>query len=316
VGRSRYSTVCRRTAAALALALAVAGSPSLALAQQVEVLLADSSPAYRELADALIGELGPRLTIEVTSLGAAARDPSRRTEAAVTIAVGTRALASALEHPGSAPIIATLLPRSAFERLARSPPRADARPLTAVFLDQPFSRQLNLIRLVAPGRNRVGVLTSPESDASVGVLTTAARGLKFAIANERVASAAQLYSSLARLLTDTDVLLALPDPVVFNSGTIQNILLTTYRAQQPLFGFSHAYVRAGAIAAVYSTPRQLAAQTAEAASRALTGAALSRPSYPKAFSVAVNATVARSLGLAVEDEAALVMRLQRMEREP
>jgi ABC-type uncharacterized transport system substrate-binding protein len=150
----------------------------------------------------------------------------------------------------------------------------------------------------------------------MGLLIATARDLKFGVAREGISSTAEVYPSLTRLLAETDVLLALPDPVVFNSGTIQNILLTTYRAQQPLFGFSPAYVRAGAIAAVYSTPRQLAAQTAEAAGRALSGAALPRPSHPKKFSVAVNPTVARSLGLTVDDEATLAARLQRTEREP
>jgi ABC-type uncharacterized transport system substrate-binding protein len=111
-------------------------------------------------------------------------------------------------------------------------------------------------------------------------------------------------------------LLALPDASIFNAGTIHNILLSALRARQPLIGFSEAYVRAGAVAAVYSMPRHVGRQAGEIAARALAGAPLPPPQYPRAFSVSVNHTVARALGLAVEEEGAIASRLQRMEREP
>jgi ABC-type uncharacterized transport system substrate-binding protein len=106
----------------------------------------------------------------------------------------------------------------------------------------------------------------------------------------------------------------LPDPLVFNKGTVQSLLLTTYRYQDPVIGFSQAYVKAGALAAVYSSPEQIGRQTGEALVRVLAGRALllPLPEYPKYFSVSVNYQVARSLGLSVGDEALIYQKLKHM----
>jgi ABC-type uncharacterized transport system substrate-binding protein len=175
---------------------------------------------------------------------------------------------------------------------------------------------LNLIRIVAPECTRIGVVSTSALDQSVRWIEAAARDQKLAIHRETIAQSADLHSSLLRLLPEVDAMLALPDPLVFNSSTIHNILLTTYRAKQPLFGFSPSYTRSGAIAAVYSTPPQIAHQVSNLAIQFLAGAVLPPPQYPRAFSVSVNATVARSLGIAVDSEQDVANRLQGMEREP
>jgi len=68
-----------------------------------------------------------------------------------------------------------------------------------------------------------------------------------------------LFSDLDELLIDSDVLLAVPDSEIYNSNSIRNILLSSYRRGIPLVGFSQAYVKAGALCAIFSTPEQLAA---------------------------------------------------------
>ena len=84
----------------------------------------------------------------------------------------------------------------------------------------------------------------------------------------------EIYPALTKVLASADVILAMPDPMIFNNGTIHNILLAAYREERPLIGFSPAYVRAGALAAVYSTPQQIAHQIAETIQRALDGQAV------------------------------------------
>ena len=107
--------------------------------------------------------------------------------------------------------------------------------------------------------------------------------------------------------------------MVVSRDTAQSLLLTTYRANIPVIAFSHAYVRAGALAAVYSTPEQIGQQTGEAILRLNQSGSwnLPKPQYPKYFSVSVNSQVARSLGLEIESEQVLVEKLKSsMEREP
>ncbi|MDO9189477.1 MAG: ABC transporter substrate binding protein, partial [Sulfurimicrobium sp.] len=115
------------------------------------------------------------------------------------------------------------------------------------------------------------------------------------------------------VLADSDVLLAVPDPLVFNKGTVQSLLLTTYRYQDPVIGFSHAYVKAGALASVHTMPEQVGRQAADVILRTLGSrpAWLPPPENPKYFSVSVNYQVARSLGLSIGDETVLLQKLKR-----
>ena len=113
------------------------------------------------------------------------------------------------------------------------------------------------------------------------------------------------------LLENSDVLLSLPDPLVFNSGTIHHLLVATYHQKIPVIGFSRAFVEAGALLAVYSTPAQTGRQAAEIVQQVLRTPvrALPPPQYPKYFAIAVNRRVAASLGLEVPDEQTLLNRL-------
>ena len=60
-------------------------------------------------------------------------------------------------------------------------------------------------------------------------------------------SADELYPKLESILASSDVLMAVPDSMIYSSSNIRNILLTSYRRGVPLVGVSQAYVNAGAL---------------------------------------------------------------------
>ena len=72
-------------------------------------------------------------------------------------------------------------------------------------------------------------------------------------------------------------------------------------------------MRAGALAAVFSTPRQIGLEAGQLIRQYQRTGNLPPPRYARNFSVAVNRQIAETLGLAVADEAALVQRLQQLE---
>ena len=118
-------------------------------------------------------------------------------------------------------------------------------------------------------------------------------------------------SALSDLLDESEVLFVLPDATVYNSDTIRNILLETYRKQVPMVGLSPGYVRAGALCAVYSTPQQIAKQAADAIEQFATSGKLPASQYPTDFDVSVNTQVARSLGLVIKDAEKLRTEIRR-----
>lgn len=209
------------------------------------------------------------------------------------------------------PLLAILVPRLAFERIA-DPARVQAGTLSAVFLDQPPARQLDMIRLALPAVHNVGILIGGESRGHSAALEKAAKERGMELMTSLVGPSG-LFPALQQVLADAAVLLALPDPTVFNSQTAANILMAAYRRQVPLVGFSPAYVKAGALLALYSTPTQVGARGGEVLRQALTGKSLPPPQWPREFAVGVNQDVARSLGL-VLDEQRLGEQLRQKER--
>lgn len=300
---------------AIGLAWLLATASVAAAPPEVTIVLAERGTAYLEAAEAVSQQLAGRASVTLVQAQEYQRLPQQ--ELAAVVALGTRALRAVMAEGTRAPVIAALIPRSAFEfELKGSPSQHGAKAVTAVFLDQPIARQLNLVRVVLPKKTQIGLLVSGATEGTAQRIESAARERGLSVARGTVVDSQGISAALARLLGESELLLALPDPFIFNPGTIHNILLSALRAQQPLIGFSEAYVRAGALAAVYSKPQQVGQQAGEIVARAIGGGPVPPPQFPRAFSVSVNYTVARALGLAIEEEDVIIARLQRMEREP
>ncbi len=285
----------------------------------VTILVSEGSGVYAEFAKELPKFLArsgnPRPMVRVLSVDAYKDDDLTKlsgTSGAVLVAVGTPAMTAMARKPPGIPVLNVLVSQASFRSLVRTSTKTqDSKLFSAVFYDQPWARQLALIRQSLPGR-RVGVLLGKES-AEVGAsLHRAARDAQMTINIEVVAEDADLLGALRRLLPTNDALLAIPDATVYNRSNITSILLTSYRAKVPLFGFSPAYVKAGALAAVYSQPEQIAQQVAEIIHNLPTSGGLPPPQSPRYFSVSVNPQVGLSLELPLADEAELLRKLQQL----
>jgi len=285
---------------------------------QVLVVLSDESASYQEVAD----ELRIRLTsgreglrIEVLTAAALSNVDERDLGSyALVMTVGLAAAQAAVARENALavlpPTLCLLIPRQSFERFVPTQAGARARRLSAVFIDQPLSRQLDLIRIALPDKSRVGVLLGPNSSEWQDELRDRARERSLTLAAAVVTEAAGVYGALQKVLPESDLLLALPDTVALNATTAYGVLLTSYRAKIPVVGFSEGLVKAGALLALYSSGRQQGKQGAEIANRILAGdGGLPAPQYPTYFTVRVNSSVARSLGIQMEEEATMAAAL-------
>jgi ABC-type uncharacterized transport system substrate-binding protein len=204
-------------------------------------------------------------------------------------------------------MLAVLVPKEGFHKLLKefsTQAKSSANVFSAIYLDQPYKRQLDLITAVLPRARSIGVLysTAPAELNKLSALVVA-RKLEF---HERSsASSSTLYSNLQSLLLNSDVLLALPDAEIYNASTIRNILLATYRNKVPLVGFSSAYVKAGALCAVFSTPGQIAKQSLNIIQEYIETANLPAAQFAKEFEISVNEQVAHSLGINIRSESLL-----------
>lgn len=294
--------------AALALAclcLMTYGLSSAAPAVTVWVALAENGGAYAEAAEALRAETEREQPRRVNwRIAHWSQFTMSNPEPQWIVAVGSaaqRGMQDLFVGDGAPPLLAILVPRQAFERIA-DPKRLRAGSLSAVYIDQPPGRQLELIRLALPAAREVGILVGADSRSQLPPLQKAAKERRLNLVTAE-ANQGNLFAALQSILADIDVLLAQPDPSVFNSQTAANILTATYRRHLPLVSFSPSWVKAGALLALYSTPAQIGARGGELLRPALQGKPLPPPQWPREFTVSVNRDVARSLGLALDEGA-------------
>lgn len=280
------------------------------------IALSDSGGVYAEAAEGVRAEFERGHPGRVTwRIAHSAQFRQTRPEPQWVVAVGAAALRDMqslfADDPTPPPVLAVLVPRLAFERIA-DPARVRSGLLSAVFLDQPAARQMELAQSAIPALRSPGVLLGAESKALGPVLEKAARERGVQLVARQVAGDG-LFPALQALLPEVDCLLAVPDPGVFNSQTVANILAATYRRRIPLIGFSPAYTRAGALVSLYSTPEQVGRRGGEVLRQSFSSRLLPPPQWPREFTVSVNQDVARSLEIRL-DEAQLVEALRQKER--
>lgn len=303
------------------LLLVVAGLfalPCPAQAEEIYILSSRVEGAHAALASELRkrlqGSLPPRFVVYEVSLAQVKSIALKAGRNDYIVTIGTRALSELVGQPIQASLIATLLPKKAYDSILQHNP-SPAR-VSAVYIDQPAARNIDLVGVALPNKS-IGVLLSDASNELYRNLENIRRrkGIKL---NLRVmASNDNLTDALDKVLRDSDVLLAFADPVVSNRNTAQHLLLTTYRRGIPMVAYSRAYVRAGALMAVYSTPEQYAHQVAEMVISSIrNGSVIPSPQFPKYFSVEINRNVAYSLGLDLPSQKTIENRLMAARQVP
>ena len=185
----------RRAFVVTLLALLACGVPLHALAASVVLLMSEESAAFSEAAEALTAELrnaGHRP--QTLMLPLRAEDAAALGNTGLVVTFGTRAAQTIANLAPRTLILHTLLPRSAYERL---PNRGDdTRRVSAVFIDQPASRQIELLRIALPDWPRVGLVVSRESTELGSRLQASARDKRLRPVLEYASEESDLYPAL------------------------------------------------------------------------------------------------------------------------
>jgi putative tryptophan/tyrosine transport system substrate-binding protein len=285
-----------------------------AAGQTVAVVISEETPMYVEIAEHLRRMVDGRnpnvakiVTVPAQRLATGEKGIFKTDFYQYVITVGAHAANLIAKLEVKAPVLNILIPRALYDRLS-------ARGITdgqtsAIYLDQPHARQLELARMVLPGKSKLCVLYGPHSKFHGREFERMAAVKGYSVVAETIARTSDLGPVLDRSLPHCEFLLALPDADIFNRNTIQQILLTSYHSKDPVIAFSAAHVKSGALAAVFSSPEQIARQTADVLMQTKANGKLPPPQYPTYWSVTVNRHVARSLGLQIGGDKELQIKL-------
>lgn len=290
--------MCRLALYCFVLLIALAPA---AWAGSITLLLSENSGPYAEFASTLGEALdSSRWKISTTSKSESSEPPGQRPD--LIVSAGGEALQRALVSGGTTPIIATLLPRQSYEKIIAQSGQQRAR-ITAIYLDQPPARQASFLRHLLPDQKRIGMLFSSETRGQAGQYRQAFKNVGLTLDSEESDTPNTLLPAINALLPRVNVLLAIPDGTIYKRDNIKAILVTSYRHQRPVVAFSAPFVTAGALAALHTTPAQIARQTAELINGL--GATLPAPMPPSQFAITINSSVAQALDLSIPDEAAI-----------
>jgi len=283
-----------------------------AVAARVAVVLSEDAAPYQEVYQVIRAYLD-NTPHEASRVYAEDLSAASLSDARLAVAVGVGAAEALAALPERPPVLAILVPRAWYVKTGHARLSAGGRRgLSAIYLDQPFERQARLIRLALPDVRRVGVLLSAEQRGVISELDEALRAQRLSLVYATLTDGERLITPLETVLSGADLLLALPDPLVFNRNTAQSLFLTSYRYRDPVLGYSRSLTRAGALLSLHSSPAQIGRQAAEWVKNAVQDGAvrLPPPAYPRYFSVSINDQVARSLGFTLPSEADLEKRLE------
>lgn len=185
--------------------------------------------------------------------------------------------------------------------------------ISLLWSDPPLARQLSLIANILPQAQRVGVLYGADSEFLLPELREYAAPMGLQIVPQRWDNIND-SRPLQNLLKNSDVLLGLDDPQLYNPKTVKNLLLSSYAQQLPLVGPNAGFVKAGSLASTYSDQADWLAVLDRLLDHP--PANWPRSLYPQHFKVVGNPQVARSLGIEQVDEAAVAARLAEGEKRP
>lgn len=203
-------------------------------------------------------------------------------ESSIGIGVGNRGCQLVIESAAKK-IVCTLLSKKSAVGLFQEDGRC-----SAIVVDQPLDRQINVAKSIYPSLRKFAVLLSDE-----GVLPNKINGSAVATPYR---SDIPLVKQIKSAISNSDALLAMPDAEIYRRDTLRSVLLTTYGYAKPVIGYSRAYVDAGALITAWSSPAQLLRQIAEDLSQSDEDAPTGIIS-PRYFSVYGNESIARSLDL-------------------
>ncbi|MHC8301221.1 ABC transporter substrate-binding protein [Pseudomonas sp. ZS1P83] len=292
------------------LCLVFAGLLSPLEATSADILLtgAENSPGMQSFTQAL-SELRPADNVRFQPL-ASLPAPGKLPTSTRLILLDLPSLDWRLQDAqGPATLVLRISRLQARQHLgATLPPR-----LSLLWSDPPLERQLRLTQLLLPQAKRVGVLFDSHSEFLLKELHQAAHSLGLEVVTERWDNTND-SRSLQTLLKNSDVLLGLDDPDLYNPKTAKNLLLSSYARQLALIGPNAGFVRAGSLASTYSDQSDWLAILDELLDRP--PATWPRTQYPQHFKVLSNPQVARSLGIEQMNETSVATQLAEGEKRP
>ena len=183
------------------------------------------------------------------------------------VTVGTTAADTVYSLKPKVPVISVLITKDAFSALAKkhygSVDEAFAARISSICLDQPVTRSVQLAKLLIPEASDIGVMLGPASAHRKAWLGEYITNSEMKPRFVSISAKDNPIHKIEPVLSRSDVFIPISDTRLINIATAKWILHLSYRHKVPVIAFSKSYLKAGALAAIYSSPADVAKDTAD-----------------------------------------------------
>ena len=231
------------------------------------------------------------------------------------VSIGTSAASEALQQENKTPLLSIFTPKNAVDSILLTKEQREHRKISAIYLDQPLDRLITLARLLKPEAKKFGTIFGPISQNVLPEIEHLMRKNNLSLNYDILTQDDNPVAILKPVVTDSELFIAIPDHAILNRAIAKWILYLGFQHKIPVIGFSKAYTNAGALASVYSSPKNVGRQAGEliAAWLKRNDQAIWNPQYPHYYTLSTNPAVARSLGISLPTESELYLKLQQKE---
>lgn len=215
----------------------------------------------------------------------------------VVISIGYDNLVKLVDSKIPTQILAVGISSASFKEISRQRPN-----LSAIFIEPSPESQFRLISSLTGNRpNRVTFIYSTKTDFLKPLVQAAANAAgNIDLKSQLVTNDDELYKAINH--NTSKWLLAYPDKNIYNQSSIKNVILTLYRNDQAIIGFSKSLVSAGALGTAAPTDDGYARQINEFVQVFSSTGKLPSPTFSKYTKYIINASVARSLNFVINDD--------------
>lgn len=209
------------------------------------------------------------------------------------ISIGYKSAKMMAKHKTKNNVIYTLIPDTEYLRLSIP---CEKTTCYKIYINQPVGRYVQLFKNLFPKGKTLVLATSKENSIKSQKVKTAAENNNLIFKDIRINKDDNISRAFINKLNNNDVLLALPNPDIYNANHARSIILSTYHANVPIIAYSKSFAKAGALISLYSSIDDVAEKTANIVNTIITDGALKQKEYyPDDFTIEINSAVARSL---------------------
>lgn len=268
--------------------------PVCSAQEKILAVISHDSQLYQSFYEKIKSKVNAFATVEKTQIGAL--NDKELSKYNIVISIGSDAAEVLSRTANINHLIHTLIPRSLANKISDSP--CLASKCQSVLIEQPTERYFQLFKQIFPARKKL-VVAFTDGSYSKQQLTLLAKKYDIRFTTIQINQGNTIARTLIKTLDEDDVLLALPDPAIYNKNTAKSIILSSYHKNVPIIAYSQAFAKAGALVSLYSSLDNIADQTTKLIPGKYTTNKVAF--YPTLYSIEFNDSVAKSLNISITD---------------